>query len=488
MSTASFDVLDVTAAGDRYTLHLEQVCEVVRPLELTPLPGATAALEGLGTLRGTVLPVASLAACLGRERTEASDTARLVVVDAGERVGLAVDAVLGVRTVAAEDLQEPPPGTGAVAWIEGLTRTGNGAPATLLDAAGMLPAVLPRRGSGRAAHATTAVPAAEGSEHEAPDERELVRFECAGRDIAVDVAAVREIVRAPAAGGAPPGLDGVCALADVRGVLVPVVSLAELLGEQQPSATARSRVLVLVPAGGGAPVGLLVDDTRSVFRVPAGTIQAAPGTGGPIEGLCRPDGAAAPCAVLDLDRLLAPTGLWAPTEGDAAVTGSESAPVAAADGAEEQFVVFRASTGRYGLAVEDIREIVRTPEAFVPVPGLPAFFAGLMNLRGEVLGVVDLTARLGGGGRPARSAAARVVVLDAHGHRVGLLVDAVEAIHKAARGDVQAAPAGSADQAVTGVLDVAGSSGIVLVLDPRPLLDTEALDALGRSVRTEPAA
>lgn len=50
---------------------------------------------------------------------------------------------------------------------------------------------------------------------------------------------------------------------------------------------------------------------------------------------------------------------------------------------------------RIGIRVEDLREIVPTPE-ITPLPGLPRWLLGLTQVRGELLGVVDLGAILGG--------------------------------------------------------------------------------------------
>lgn len=75
---------------------------------------------------------------------------------------------------------------------------------------------------------------------------------------------------------------------------------------------------------------------------------------------------------------------------------------------------------RYVLDVADVRE-VETRGDVTPVPGAPPAVAGIRNLRGTILPVVELADALGlGGGRGAQ-----VVVADAGGFVAGLAVDEV---------------------------------------------------------------
>lgn len=94
----------------------------------------------------------------------------------------------------------------------------------------------------------------------------------------------------------------------------------------------------------------------------------------------------------------------------------------------ETWVSFRLLRETYALPVAHVREIVRV-DAITRVPGGPREIRGVTNVRGRVIPVVDLRIRLGltAGEIAARS---RVLVADAMGRPIGLLVDEVRAVER----------------------------------------------------------
>jgi purine-binding chemotaxis protein CheW len=88
-------------------LPLSGVAEVMRALPIECIKQAPECVLGLSLIRGQSLPVVDAAALLGEEH---SRNAYFVTIRAGERhVALAVDAVLGVRAISVNALQQVPP-------------------------------------------------------------------------------------------------------------------------------------------------------------------------------------------------------------------------------------------------------------------------------------------------------------------------------------------------------------------------------------------
>lgn len=91
-----------------------------------------------------------------------------------------------------------------------------------------------------------------------------------------------------------------------------------------------------------------------------------------------------------------------------------------------RIVLLGAGEHWFGVAIEAIREII-PPRPYTPLPGSEPFVCGLINLRGRIVTVLDLGARLG-----LRSAAARpdhsIVVLEHAGRLVGMAVEEVSRI------------------------------------------------------------
>ncbi len=86
-----------------------------------------------------------------------------------------------------------------------------------------------------------------------------------------------------------------------------------------------------------------------------------------------------------------------------------------------QLCAFRVGNEEYVIDLRRIREILQ-PLPITHVPRAPEFVEGVMNLRGEIIPVVDVRKRLGLGGAHSRS---KVLVVNVAGHMLGLVVDAV---------------------------------------------------------------
>jgi purine-binding chemotaxis protein CheW len=99
-------------------------------------------------------------------------------------------------------------------------------------------------------------------------------------------------------------------------------------------------------------------------------------------------------------------------------------------GLSERYVSFFLGTDRYCVPVDKVLQIVR-PEALMAVPQSPSFVAGVVNLRGDVVPVVNLKKRLGLDGAvpdPSLASRARVVVVRTGNRLCGLQVDEVREI------------------------------------------------------------
>jgi purine-binding chemotaxis protein CheW len=97
----------VRVADEHYALAVEDVLEVAELGDVTPVPGAGAAMLGVRNLRGQVLPVVDLATVF---ELPPAQSERIVIAERGGlRAGLAVDAVVGVEQLpeASEEVDSP---------------------------------------------------------------------------------------------------------------------------------------------------------------------------------------------------------------------------------------------------------------------------------------------------------------------------------------------------------------------------------------------
>lgn len=151
--------------------------------------------------------------------------------------------------------------------------------------------------------------------------------------------------------------------------------------------------------------------------------------------------------------------------------------------AEVQLVVFRLGTEQFAAPITRVREILR-PVRVTRMPRVAGFVKGLFNLRGQVLPLVDSKTRLGvaptasplpGASTAAKDIKARVMVVEAQGESVGVVVDEVMEVLRCEEADLQV-PSNVLDQPegrfLSAVLDLQGR--LVLVLDLDQLVEGAA--------------
>ena len=108
-----------------------------------------------------------------------------------------------------------------------------------------------------------------------------------------------------------------------------------------------------------------------------------------------------------------------------------------------QFLTFRIADEAFGMELSQTREIIEF-DGVTKVPLMPSFLIGVINLRGEVVPVIDLAVRLG---RPPITIKRRTCVIvvelesDGKDYTLGLLADAVNEVAEIASSDIEAAPA-----------------------------------------------
>lgn len=109
-----------------------------------------------------------------------------------------------------------------------------------------------------------------------------------------------------------------------------------------------------------------------------------------------------------------------------------------ADDHVTQWGTFRLGHEIYGVNVMQIREVLRYTE-ITPVPGAPYFVLGIINLRGNVVTVIDTRTRFGLS-RGEIDGNSRIVIVEVDKHVVGMLVDSVAEVTYLNESEIETAP------------------------------------------------
>jgi len=147
-----------------------------------------------------------------------------------------------------------------------------------------------------------------------------------------------------------------------------------------------------------------------------------------------------------------------------------------ASGLRRELISFRVGAQEFCVDIMSVREI-RGWSLATPLPHSPDYMRGVINLRGAVLPIIDLGARLGLGA--AEPTARHVIIVARIGERtVGLLVEAVSDILTVTDETIQATPDVACDTVKTfvhGILPIEGRMISLISLDN--VLPQEALAA-----------
>lgn len=143
----------------------------------------------------------------------------------------------------------------------------------------------------------------------------------------------------------------------------------------------------------------------------------------------------------------------------------------AATGDTRQLVVFSLGREEYGVSITRVQEIIRYTRPR-PLPDTPAFIEGVINLRGRVIPVVELSSRLGAHSDHPEDQ--KIVIAETENGTVGMTVDGVREVLTVGEDQIEPAPYGvGGSDYVAGVAKV--EDRLLMLLDVEKLFAKDGL-------------
>ncbi len=137
-----------------------------------------------------------------------------------------------------------------------------------------------------------------------------------------------------------------------------------------------------------------------------------------------------------------------------------------------RWVTFRLENEKYGINVMQVQEVLRITE-IAPVPGAPSYVLGIINLRGNVVTVIDTRSRFGLASVETDDSS-RVVIIESEEQVVGILVDSVAEVVDLQPSEIETAPNVGTEESAKFIQGVASHDGELLILvDLNKLLSDE---------------
>jgi chemotaxis signal transduction protein len=240
---------------EEFGFDIMSVQEIIRLPKMSKLPHTPDYVEGISSLRGTVLPIFDIRTRFGMKREEHTDRSRVLVIDIeGKRTGLLVDGVRQVTRVGRNEFEPPPAAirNETADYIDGVVKLDNGARIIIALDARRVCTFGSGSGAGDAdAIAEALAKSSAHSSHEAQNTeaqsnrssnnnnkeahakggevRQLVSFQIGREEFAFPMEHVREILRVQTPKEVPGAPEHLLGVLTVRGQILPIVDLRRLL-------------------------------------------------------------------------------------------------------------------------------------------------------------------------------------------------------------------------------------------------------------------
>lgn len=161
---------------------------------------------------------------------------------------------------------------------------------------------------------------------------------------------------------------------------------------------------------------------------------------------------------------------------------------------QQQYLTFSLGEEMFAIGILAIREIIEYGH-LTEVPMVPPFIRGVINLRGAVVPVVDLTVRFG---RPAQEVTKRtcIVIIETdgaglaiqgqHSHQMGIVVDAVSEVLEIPASEIEPPPEFGARIRIDFISGMGKVNGkFVVLLDVSRILSIEEVAVVGAMGKTD---
>lgn len=109
------DYLVFTLSNENYAVKLDELKEVIKPRNITEVPGAPHYIKGIISLRGVILPIIDIRKKLNLPEERGEEATRFVLVETGgKQFGFQVDSIKDVKRIPKQKLEVPPPTMGHI--------------------------------------------------------------------------------------------------------------------------------------------------------------------------------------------------------------------------------------------------------------------------------------------------------------------------------------------------------------------------------------
>lgn len=408
---------------------------IIPPQSITTVPRTPDYFLGIINLRGEVISIVDMRKRFGLAPKEiTADTRIVVILSNGLLVGMLVDRIHSIENLIAGKLQKAPPLAvlEQKKFISSSFKLPNGKILLTLLHHKLIDDkdfIIEQEFK----FSQEIIDASPKGRESWVKEIPLVSFKIGKEHYTVECKYVEEIIFMPSL-TAVPDMEGIIeGIFYLREAVVPIIKLGERIGLSRTKITQDSQVIVIKKSLFGIKVGLIVDDIREIFFVAEDEVVGSPinlnkAQSEHLKGVFKYklEDESLIIMLLNLEKLFSKVELEVLRELEFATTQTEKAITQRE--ATIGILEFIIANERYAVKVADTNEIIRVTKT-VPVPKAPLYIKGIINLRGDVISIIDVGLLVDRKRRDITKEA-RILIVKAGNDVAGLLVNKVLGIRK----------------------------------------------------------
>lgn len=408
---------------------------IISPQEVTTVPRTPDYFLGIINLRGDVISIIDMRRRFGLEPAgNTADTRIVVILSNGILIGMIVDRINSIEVLTTAQIQKAPPlaALEQKKFISGSFKLKSGKILLTLHHQKLIDEkdfVVESEISFSQEIIESASKKRESWVKEIP----LVSFRLGNENYTIECKYVEEIQFLPELTAVPDMEDIVDGIFYLRESVVPIVRLSERMGLGRIPVSSDSQVVILKSDFFGIKIGLTVDDISEVFFVKEDEIVGSPinlnkAQSEHLKGVFKVSREEDNLIVmlLNLEKLFSDVELEQLRELEYSTSTKQIEPIQREP--TIGILEFLVADERYAVKVAETNEIIKTIKT-VPVPKAPPYIKGIINLRGDVISIVDV-GLLVDKKRRELTKDARILIVASGNESAGLLVGKVLGIRK----------------------------------------------------------
>jgi len=287
----------------------------------------------------------------------------------------------------------------------------------------------------------------------AQDEEEVLLFEASGDRLALLATEVTEIIRPPAMTRVPHSPPHLLGVANLRGKVIPILSLGGMLGGNAVASSPSTRVIVI---NGQRPLGILVDRVMTLAR-------------------------ASDAKRIDLETLVSDNFRKQSRSAQRARTEVIQETVAPKEEVAEKlvFLAFEIGGQEYALPLHEVVGIAAVPGTIAGLPRSEAAMVGVAEVGGSLIPIVSARVLLGLADEESLAEAGRIVIMRLGRGQVGVVVDGMKEIIRVAPDALDPVPPvltrARGEAQVEAICRLDDGRRLISILAPGKLFDPETV-------------